>query len=57
MTKIQAKQQSEIGKVGLGVMERNFLSNLADHGFQVAGYDNDKCKKNREKYQKYAQHG
>ena len=32
--------------IGLGVMGRNFLYNLADHGFQVAGYDNDESKVN-----------
>ena len=31
----------EIGMVGLGVMGRNFLLNMADHGFFVAGYDKD----------------
>jgi 6-phosphogluconate dehydrogenase len=41
MTHAGVKQQSELGMVGLGVMGRNFLMNLADHGFQVAGYDND----------------
>lgn len=30
--------------VGLGVMGRNFLQNLADHGHQVAGYDKDEDK-------------
>jgi 6-phosphogluconate dehydrogenase len=34
-------QQYEIGMVGLGVMGRNLLLNMADHGFSVAGYDND----------------
>ncbi len=34
-------QQSEIGMVGLGVMGRNFVLNMADHGFAVAGYDKD----------------
>jgi 6-phosphogluconate dehydrogenase len=38
------KKQSEIGMIGLGVMGRNLLYNLADHGFQVAGYDNDESK-------------
>jgi 6-phosphogluconate dehydrogenase len=37
-------QHHEIGMVGLGVMERNFVLNLADHGFPVAGYDNDPAK-------------
>ncbi len=35
------RQKAEIGMIGLGVMGNNFLLNLADHGFQVAGYDND----------------
>jgi 6-phosphogluconate dehydrogenase len=41
MTNADITQQSEIGMIGLGVMGRNFLMNLADHGFQVAGYDKD----------------
>lgn len=36
--------QCEIGMVGLGVMGRNLLLNMADHGFTVAGYDNDQTK-------------
>ena len=32
-------QQFEIGMVGLGVMGRNLVLNMADHGFSVAGYD------------------
>jgi 6-phosphogluconate dehydrogenase len=31
----------DIGVVGLGVMGRNMLLNMADHGFAVAGYDKD----------------
>ena len=31
----------EIGMVGLGVMGRNLLLNMADHGYSVAGYDKD----------------
>jgi 6-phosphogluconate dehydrogenase len=31
----------EIGMVGLGVMGRNLVLNIADHGFSVAGYDKD----------------
>jgi len=31
----------EIGMIGLGVMGRNLLLNMADHGFPVAGYDKD----------------
>ena len=37
-------QRYEIGMVGLGVMGRNLLLNMADHGFSVAGYDNDPTK-------------
>ena len=33
--------QCEIGMVGLGIMGRNLLLNMADHGFSVAGYDID----------------
>jgi 6-phosphogluconate dehydrogenase len=32
---------AEIGMVGLGVMGRNLLLNMADHGFAVAGYDKE----------------
>jgi len=35
------KQNYDIGMVGLGVMGRNLLLNMADHGFSVAGYDKD----------------
>ena len=35
------RQLYEIGLVGLGVMGRNLLLNMADHGFAVAGYDKD----------------
>jgi len=34
-------QRYEIGMAGLGVMGRNLLLNMADHGFTVAGYDKD----------------
>jgi 6-phosphogluconate dehydrogenase len=44
MTSKQAQQQYAIGMVGLGVMGRNFLLNMADHGFPVAGYDKDPSK-------------
>ena len=33
--------QYEIGMIGLGVMGRNLLLNIADHGFSAAGYDKD----------------
>ncbi|HEY5826232.1 MAG TPA: NADP-dependent phosphogluconate dehydrogenase [Cyclobacteriaceae bacterium] len=32
------------GMIGLGVMGRNLLLNMADHGFKVAGYDKDPVK-------------
>ena len=32
-------QQYEIGMIGLGVMGRNLVLNMADHGFSVAGYN------------------
>ena len=35
------KAQYEIGMVGLGVMGRNLLLNMTDHGHFVAGYDKD----------------
>ncbi len=39
-------RRSDIGMVGLGVMGRNFLLNMADHGFSCAGYDKDLAKVN-----------
>ncbi|MGO9417210.1 MAG: NADP-dependent phosphogluconate dehydrogenase [Syntrophobacteraceae bacterium] len=44
MTDKQPQQHYEIGMVGLGVMGRNFLLNMADHGYAVAGYDKDRTK-------------
>jgi 6-phosphogluconate dehydrogenase len=38
------KQSCVLGMVGLGVMGRNLLLNMADHGFTVAGFDKDKTK-------------
>src|ERR1035437_3731928 len=37
-------QQLEIGMIGLGVMGRNLLLNMAYHGHSVAGYDKDAAK-------------
>src|ERR1017187_10810814 len=37
-------ERYEIGMVGLGVMGRNLLLNMADHGHSVAGYDKDATK-------------
>jgi 6-phosphogluconate dehydrogenase len=39
-----AKQKYEIGMVGLGVMGRNLVLNIADHGFTVSGFDKDLSK-------------
>ncbi|MGD1021070.1 MAG: NADP-dependent phosphogluconate dehydrogenase [Verrucomicrobiia bacterium] len=41
MTNNRTQQQCAIGMVGLGVMGRNLVLNMADHGFSVAGYDKD----------------
>ena len=42
MANLQTQQQKyEIGMVGLGVMGRNLLLNMADHGFAAVGYDKD----------------
>jgi len=34
-------QKYKLGMIGLGVMGRNLVLNMADHGFSVAGHDND----------------
>jgi len=44
MANPHSRQRYEIGMVGLGVMGRNFLLNMADNGFSVAGYDKDATK-------------
>ena len=31
----------DFGMIGLGVMGRNLLLNMADHGFNVIGFDKD----------------
>ncbi|MCL4535619.1 MAG: NADP-dependent phosphogluconate dehydrogenase [Bacteroidetes bacterium] len=41
---VKQEQRYEIGMVGLGVMGRNLLLNMADHGYSVAGYDVDASK-------------
>jgi 6-phosphogluconate dehydrogenase len=41
MTNSETKERFEIGMVGLGVMGRNLVLNMADHGFAVSGYDKD----------------
>ncbi len=37
-------QQYDFGMVGLGVMGRNFILNVADHGFSAIGLDTDAAK-------------
>lgn len=44
MKNMNSKHGYEIGMVGLGVMGRNLLLNMADHGFSVDGYDNEPTK-------------
>ena len=41
---METTEQYEFGIVGLGVMGRNLLLNMADHGFAVAGLDLDQEK-------------
>ncbi len=35
------RERCDLGMIGLGVMGRNLLLNMADHNFVVAGYDRD----------------
>jgi 6-phosphogluconate dehydrogenase len=44
MKNTQSQQRHEIGMVGLGVMGRNLVLNMADHGFSVSGFDKDLSK-------------
>jgi 6-phosphogluconate dehydrogenase len=37
----------DFGMVGLGVMGRNLLLNMADHGYAVIGFDKDITKGNK----------
>jgi 6-phosphogluconate dehydrogenase len=37
--KEMTEQKYEIGMIGLGVMERNLVLKIADHGHSVSGYD------------------
>ena len=46
----------DIGLIGLGVMGRNLVLNIADHGFSVAGYDLKKENIDRLKNEKSADH-
>jgi 6-phosphogluconate dehydrogenase len=44
MRNFMKKEKYEMGMVGLGVMGRNLLLNMADNGYSVAGYDKDRGK-------------
>jgi 6-phosphogluconate dehydrogenase len=39
-----SEQKYKLAMVGLGVMGRNLVLNIADHGFSVSGYDKDPSK-------------
>jgi 6-phosphogluconate dehydrogenase len=39
-----SKNLFDFGMIGLGVMGRNLLLNMADHGFSVIGFDKDAAK-------------
>src|ERR1043165_2400742 len=39
-----AETTYDFGMIGLGVMGRNLLLNIADHGFSIAGLDTDEKK-------------
>jgi len=41
---MSSDKKFKLGMVGLGVMGRSLVLNLADHGFAVAGYDKDQAK-------------
>ena len=38
---IDTNRRCDLGMVGLGVMGRNLVLNMAEHGFAIAGYDRD----------------
>jgi 6-phosphogluconate dehydrogenase len=49
-------QDCDIGLIGLGVMGRNLILNMADHGYSVAGYDLKTEKRDRLKSEANADH-
>ncbi len=51
-----AENTCDIGLVGLGVMGRNLMLNIADHGFRTAGYDLDSEKTRHLQQEKEAHH-
>ncbi|MEJ2637952.1 MAG: NADP-dependent phosphogluconate dehydrogenase [Desulfosarcinaceae bacterium] len=50
------KNGCDLGLIGLGVMGRNFLLNVADHGFSVAGYDLEADKVRQLEKERAAEH-
>jgi 6-phosphogluconate dehydrogenase len=50
------QKKCDIGVIGLGVMGRNLVLNIADHGFTVAGYDREKEKAESLEAEKKAAH-
>ena len=36
---------AQFGMIGLGTMGRNFILNVAEHGFSCVGYDLDETKR------------
>jgi 6-phosphogluconate dehydrogenase len=49
-------KKCDIGVIGLGVMGRNLVLNIADHGFAAAGYDREKEKAGSLEAEKKATH-
>lgn len=41
---MEINKQNAFGMIGLGTMGSNLLQNIADHGYNCAGYDNDSKK-------------
>ena len=41
---VMKRVKCDIGMIGLGIMGRNLVLNMADHGFAVAGFDRDAAK-------------
>jgi len=50
------QKKCDDGVIGLGVMGRNLILNIADHGFAVAGYDRDQEKVDRLENEKKSGH-
>jgi 6-phosphogluconate dehydrogenase len=50
------QKKCDIGVIGLGVMGRNLVLNIADHEYAVGGYDREKDKVNKLKEEKNDSH-